>query len=715
MNRRVKVSLLQGLATAFFLAFVRSALAQAPLPIYTDHLVNGFQDWSWAPHDLAYSGAYVYPGSGNAISIDATNWEAIWLYHDDFSTALYSNVSFLVNGGPLGGQVLHVFGVLGGSGQSSYPLPKLAANTWVSNSIPFTALGIAGQTNCNGFWFQLTSSGSTNTFYMDAVQIGAAPAPAITHIGIDATNALRTADARWFGINTAIWDGDFDTSETVSELNEVGFQFLRFPGGSASDEYHWASNESLTNTWQWATSFDDFAAVATNVGAQAILTANYGTGTPAEAAGWVRHSNVTNHYGFKYWEIGNELFGAWETDSNAYPHDPCTYATRAQSYIQQMKAADPTIKIGVVVTTGEDRSVNYTNHPATNAATGQVHFGWTPVLLATLKQLGVTPDFAIYHWYPEYTDTESDPFLLQGTGNWIGDAANLRQMIEDYFGPGGTNIELLVTENNSNAGAQGKQSVSLVNGLYYADSLCQLMKTEFNSYLWWDLRNGVDNSGNLDPTLYGWRLYGDLGTINGSGTILSNRYPHFFTAKLMQYFIRPGDSVLNASCDYALLSACAARRTNGSLTLLVVNKDPSAGFAANIVLTNFAPSPRAALWSYGMPQDNAANTGVGSCDIAPASFSSAATNFNYTFAPYSVTVLCLAPAAPSLGALPVAPGGGKFVLQLKGQAGVPYVLQSSTNLTAWTSVSTNTPASGVLNVTNAVVAGGQFWRAVWKP
>ena len=61
----------------------------------------------------------------------------------------------------------------------------------------------------------------------------------------------------------------------------------------------------------------------------------------------------------------------------------------------------------------------------------------------------------------------------------------------------GTNIELLVTENNSDSGPDGKQSTSLVNGLYLADSLAQLMKTEFNSFVWWDLRNGTDTSGDF--------------------------------------------------------------------------------------------------------------------------------------------------------------------------------------------------------------------------
>src|SRR5689334_7444388 len=35
-----------------------------------------------------------------------------------------------------------------------------------------------------------------------------------------------------------------------------------------------------------------------------------------DADNWVRHSNVTNHFGFKYWEVGNENYGTWERDWN---------------------------------------------------------------------------------------------------------------------------------------------------------------------------------------------------------------------------------------------------------------------------------------------------------------------------------------------------------------------------------------------------------------
>ena len=59
----------------------------------------------------------------------------------------------------------------------------------------------------------------------------------------------------------------------------------------------------------------------------------------------------------------------------------------------------------------------------------------------------------------------------------------------------------------------------------------------------------------------------------------------------------------------------------------------------------------------------------------------------------------------------------QVMLGLQGQAGVPYVIQSSTNLVSWSPVSTNTPTGSMLSITNPVAAPvpAQFWRAVWQP
>src|ERR1017187_9411439 len=345
--------------------------AQAPTIIYSDLLLNGFQDWSWGTRDFA-NPSPVHNGS-ESISASLGDWEAISFYHSDLNASAYTSLSFWANGGT--------------NGAPAVQLPALPANTWTQIVVTLGALGVATVTNLNRLDLQLTSSGTTGEFYLDDVQLGANAAPALVHLTANRAQALRTADSRWAAVNTAIWDGNFDTATTISLMKEMGVKLLRAPGGSLSDDYHWASNTTDANTWTWQTSFASFVQVATNVGAQAIITVNYGSGTPNEAAAWVAYANgrTTNTtslgvdpagvnwqtvaywaslraaaplaqddgknflrlsrsapFCFTYWEIGNECYGTWETDTNANAHDAYTYALRAKSYLQQMRAVDPT-------------------------------------------------------------------------------------------------------------------------------------------------------------------------------------------------------------------------------------------------------------------------------------------------------------------------------------------------------------------------------------
>jgi len=709
------------------LLYSRDASAQANLPIFdgneNGYGVNGFQNYSWATVNFAAT----YGGSNCVSVISTTNYQAVYFGHSDFPTAAYRALDFWINGGPSGGQPVQVAGPLNGSPPVEYYLGTLQTNVWQHFTIPLSALGTANATNCSGFWIQVATGTTQPVFYVCGAQLLANPAPATVHLNVNAANVIRTADTRWFGFNTAVWDSDLDTPITSNLLKQCGCTTLRFPGGSLSDLYHWETGKTTNPVTSWATSFPNFIQIATNIGgAQVFITANYGTGTSNEAAAWVASANITNHCNFKYWEIGNEVYGAsWEADSNSLPHDPVTYATRAAGYIQLMKAQDPTIKIGAVALPGEDSSnTNYPGEMVTNPVTGVVHYGWTPMMLSTFKKMGIYPDFLIYHDYPEYTSSgfnssDSDPLLLQVADNycpsalsdWASAAQSLRMQLTDYLGgPTSSNIELCVTENNSDAGAEGRQMTSIVNGLYLADSLGSLMKTEFNSCIWWDLRNGPSTGGDFDSTLYGWRPFGDEGITWGT-----TNYPVYYAEKLLQYFVRGGDSVLNPSSDYLLLSDYAAQRTNGALTLLVINKDVTTNFNAQIVLTNYFPAPEATIQSFGIAQDEATRTNapVALQDIAETNFALATTNFTYSFPAGTLTLFTFAPAAVQLHSSSASPG--KFILKYQGQAKVPYVLQESSNLLSWVSVSTNISAGAVSSLTNAVSATQQFWRVIWIP
>jgi hypothetical protein len=508
------------------------------------------------------------------------------------------------------------------------------------------------------FW-QIPNAAGGDGSDIGAIEYGASfpCSECVTQVTVDASQTLRPADGRWFGANTATWESMFDTPDGMSLLNEMGVTTLRYPGGGLCDAYHWASNYWFGGTPNFGpAAFGNFMHVATNLaGANVFISVNYGTGTSNEAADWVRSANVTNHCGFKYWEVGNENYFVVEADSNTVPpyqaHDPWTYATRFCGYYAAMKAVDPTIKVGAVVTPGEDV---YNSSPVRilNPRTGLYHSGWVPVLLGTMKSNGVTPDFLIHHFYPE-TGVDSDPELLQAPVNWAADAAELRQEITDYVGDAGTNIELVCTENNSDSDYHlGKQSTSLVNGVYLADSLGQLMKTEFNSYLWWIFESGKSTSGSFSPSLYGWRTYGDFGLALN----VSTKYPTFYAMKLMHDFVQPGDTILDTGPGYPFLDVFAATKTNGTLSVLFINKDRSNTFSRQITLTNFSLNAAATVRSYGMPQDNATKTNGPLLlqDIATNQMTVAGGGFTYTFPPYSMTLFTLAPTSPMLTVFPTA-------------------------------------------------------------
>ena len=213
--------------------------------------------------------------------------------------------------------------------------------------------------------------------------------------------------------------------------------------------------------------------------------------------------------------------------------------------------------------------------------------------------------------------------------------------------------------------------------------------------------------------LYGWRLYGDYGVLEGT-----NYYPPYYAARLMQNFVQPGDTVISAISDYMLLATYAVRRQDGSMTILTINKDPTHTFTGRLALNGFTPASSGTIYSYGIPQDNAAEFGVGSPDVAQTNLSGAGTNFSYAF-------LLIRPPCSRCRR------GRRNCWQFHRRwrpinsssnsgASLAFLTSSSARLiwSTGTSVSTNKLLSGTLqHCTNSLVpsAPQQFWRAIWQP
>jgi hypothetical protein len=623
------------------------------MQIYSGRFDNGWGDgWSWMTHyatnNPVYTSNSVFIASNSMALVPSVPY-VVWLLKPvtTVDASLYTNLSFWINGGATGGQNISVYGQTNGS-SSGLPSVSVTAptNSWHQVIISLASLGV-NKTNLTGIGFN--NDASTNPFFIDDMRLIAAPKPATVHVSVNANQTVRTVSGRVFAVNTGAGDTDLNTPATQAILNDIGSTCLRWPGGSYGDDYHWTNEAWPTGATspQGGSRSSDFIALATNAYSQAFIIANYGSSTPEEAAYGVRMFNVTNHSNFKYWEVGNEIFGTWETDYNTnapyQAHDPWTYAMRFTNYYAQMKAVDPTIKIGAVVDPTEDGYINYSNHPVVNPRTGVTHYGWTPVMLTYMRSNNCTPDFVIEHNYgPAAGDTQD---LLYSKG-WASDAANLRQILNDYLGNAATNVTLEVTENGTGG---DRQNVSLPGGLFYADSIGQILQTEFNSRVWWDLRNGQGTVANPDPAFYGWRMNPNGGVLSDGGIVyglggVGNVYPTYYCAKLMPQFAMDGDTVVSAASDYPLLATYAVKRANGTLTLLVINKSACSNLTANFNLSGYVPYTNAALYSYGIPQDEAARTGVGSPDIVQTNFIGAAASFSATFAPFSATVMAMSPA-----------------------------------------------------------------------
>lgn len=100
---------------------------------------------------------------------------------------------------------------------------------------------------------------------------------------------------------------------------------------------------SRRDRYDWNWDFESFMRFVRNYpGSVPMICVNVGTGTPQEAAAWVRYANVVRKYGIHRWQIGNEMSMSHEEGGSLSARQ---YATRFVQFAKAMKAVDPTIAV----------------------------------------------------------------------------------------------------------------------------------------------------------------------------------------------------------------------------------------------------------------------------------------------------------------------------------------------------------------------------------
>ena len=479
-------------------------------------------------------------------------------------------------------------------------------------------------------------------------------------VSVNVSAPLSTIPAQAFGVNTAVWDGALLDAAVPTLLKNAGVTVLRYPGGSTSDVYHWQSHSSTTGTGAYVnpiTTFDNFMTVAKNVGAAPVITVNYGSnaagtdgGDPVEAAAWVRYANITKKYGVKYWEIGNEIYGNkqyggnWEEDLHA-DQSPNAYGSNVNVFATQMKAVDPSIKIGVVLT-----------------APGNWPDGINPDWNTNvLTQCGHNIDFVIVHWYPQNPGGESDAGLLAAPSQIATMVSRVRALITHYCGANAPNVQIWTTETNSVSSEPGKQSVSLVNALFLADDWMSWLENGVTNVDWWDLHNG-QTSGNASATLFGTTTYGDYGLLSSGQSLEPARnapFPPYYGLQMLTKLGKAGDRMVTSRSNNSLLAVHAVKQANGNLAVMLVNKDRSKTCSVSIGLTGYVPASTGSGYLYGQNTN-----GVSTSSVVGVNG-----NFSVPVAPYSLLTLVLTPK----------PATPQPAFMLTGSVATPTVMAGGTD------------------------------------
>ena len=448
----------------------------------------------------------------------------------------------------------------------------------------------------------------------------------------------QTIYTRTLGANLALWY-DITQSGIAQSFQQAGMTAVRWPGGSASDQYHWQTHTQCSGGYADPNStFDNFMThVVQPAQLNVAITLNYGSnaacsggGDPAEAAGWVDYANNVKGYGIEHWTVGNENYGSWEYDLHAAPHDAATYAQAvASGYYPQIKAKDPGAKVGVVVEPGWS--------PA-----------WDPIVLARASY-----DFVELHWYAQAPGQESDTFLLTQAPQQLTSLINTLQGELNAAGHGNAPIHL--GELGSVYSNPGKQSTSITQALFAGEVLGELLTDGVVRATWWLGYGGCSDasSGNFSASLYGWQNFGgyqifsdglpEYGCSNATAVPRGTLLPTARAYQLMAGVVTSGEHMVGNLLGGTSSSLRAYAMSRGSgYGIVLFNLDPANSASVAVKVNDFFVPASATIATYGKAEYDLSQSNVWA---GPTSSQTAVAQGRFTVVlpPWSMNAITVTP------------------------------------------------------------------------
>ena len=331
--------------------------------------------------------------------------------------------------------------------------------------------------------------------------------------------------------------------------------------------------------------------------------------------------------GIRYWEVGNEVFengyfggeGLEEDLHAAYPKEakenaklrkknaslsPEAYGKSFVQFAQAMKAVDPRIRVGVSLdkpVAGQINRDEWSQDPVTgkyqqNASVSVKEdfnkgIDWDKGVLSTACN---EVDFVTLHWYPSDTTQDSgykdlDSYkLLAGPQDTLRPIlAGLVEQMQKACGQRTRSIQVAFTEVGVAPYVNVPESEEVVLGLFVADLYPQLVEYGVINADWAELHNGsfLDNRNKPGPQYFGMQMVHALMNFN--------------------------DAVLTATSSSSMLSVHASKRADGSLGLMLINKDGKNATTAKVQVSGGGLAAKGMRFDYGKtnPPDGNSVTG----------------------------------------------------------------------------------------------------------
>ena len=151
-------------AAALLAASFQATPAVGPGAIYSNVLVNGWENWKWDGAEAVLS--FELGGTARKpIQVEAQGYKGLYLHHAGFNTKAFKGLSFLVQSVGGTGQI-RVIAIIGGKPiPDKQKLVKLAPGGWTKVDVPLGELGAADKT-IDGIWLQNDSADPTPRFFV---------------------------------------------------------------------------------------------------------------------------------------------------------------------------------------------------------------------------------------------------------------------------------------------------------------------------------------------------------------------------------------------------------------------------------------------------------------------------------------------------------------------------------------------------------------------